>query len=160
MTDAVADDAPLRLDRRQPPEGYTQEEWDAMLKCSDILDFPVPPSRHPYRRDIGVPIPDVPVEHRSGSNGTDKGLQMRVPNMTYVIRCGPFVKIGMTSCIHTRLRAMESTNPHDLVVVSLLAGGRRVEGALHKRFAAQRHRDEWFREEGPLADWIAEGCPL
>jgi hypothetical protein len=152
----IADDAPIRLE--VPPPGYTAEEWGAMRRASESLDFGyVPPL--PKKRDIGVPIPDAPVEYREDlSNIPGWKRKVRLPNLTYLIRCGDFVKIGITSDIEGRLRALESCNPHTLTVIALLRGGRALERALHKRFAEQRHRDEWFREEGELADWIDGGC--
>ena len=82
-----------------------------------------------------------------------------VPHLTYIIRSGPFVKIGASADVEKRVRELMISNPHEVTAVAVLAGGRTTEGKLHRRFKAYRHRHEWFREEGDLAAWIAEGCP-
>ena len=155
MTTATRERAPV-----EPPEGYTAEEWAGMLRAAEVLDYGYtpPPSKS---RDIGVEIPEVPMEYREDLSFVS-GIRrkVRVPNITYLIQCGEFVKIGITADIESRLRTLESSNPHALKVVALLAGGRALERALHKRFADYRHRDEWFRIEGALAKWIEGGCQL
>lgn len=112
------------------------------------------------RTKIAVEIPKVEQEFRRGVDSTGRDRNFRIANKTYVIRCGNFVKIGIANNIAERLRTLEAYNPHPLSVLAVLAGGRPVERSLHLRFAAYRHRDEWFREEGELAEWIKEGCPL
>lgn len=98
---------------------------------------------------VGVAVPE---EQRR------LGEAYHVPHLTYVVRSAPFVKIGTTSDVRTRFRALVAANPHDIEVVAVLVGGHKTERTLHARFAAHRHRDEWFREEGALAEWIAGGC--
>lgn len=108
-----------------------------------------------------APIPDVAEERRPVTRLAEamgRTAQPRIANKTYVIRCGPFVKIGMAVDVETRFRTLLASNPFDLEMVAILPGGRAIERALHLRFAAQRHRDEWFREEGELAAWIKAGC--
>jgi hypothetical protein len=138
------------------PEYHPDDDEDmrALRRAAAVLDFTSSLPPDPPR--ISVPIPDVPHTSRSGYGG----LRVRVPNKTYLIRCGSFVKIGMAADIADRLRALEAANPHELDVLKVLAGGRQVERSLHVRFAAYRHRGEWFRLEGELAAWIEAGCTL
>lgn len=106
-------------------------------------------------------IPEVAEERRPVTRLAEamgRTGRPRIANKTYIIRCGPFVKIGMAVDVETRFRTLLASNPFDLEMVAVLPGGRAVERSLHLRFATLRHRDEWFREEGELAEWIAEGC--
>lgn len=149
------------MSRPLTPEGYTDEEWEAMERCASVLDFATMyPEKPRQLREIGVEVPIVEHQYRSSQDGYRRHIKVRVPTMTYVIRCGAFVKIGATSDVRSRLRQLEAVNPFELTVVAVLAGGQTVERKLHKRFCDLRHRDEWFREEGDLAEWIKEGCPL
>lgn len=138
-----------------PPEGHTPESWAAMRRASQALRFgAVRPPISAWGRDLGVEIPDVPTVMRDGSQ------RVRVPTMTYVIRCGAYVKIGTTSDVRARLRTLEASNPLPLTVVAVLIGGQALERSLHRRFAAYRHHDEWFHEQDDLAAWIVSGCPV
>lgn len=112
---------------------------------------------------VEVAIPEVPRRiNTTGRVANATGLSRKwfAPHLTYVVRSGGFVKIGTTSDVQTRFRALVAATPHDIEMVAVVAGGHKVERSLHARFAAYRHRDEWFREEGALAAWIKEGCPL
>jgi excisionase family DNA binding protein len=79
----------------------------------------------------------------------------------YVLECGEFIKIGHAYDVEHRVKTMETGNPYPIkVLLARFGDGERLERQLHKRFARHRHRHEWFRMEGELADWIKEGCPL
>lgn len=70
----------------------------------------------------------------------------------YFIGNGSRVKIGTTSSLRARVSAL-SLRTSDIVL--LIAGDRRMEQAMHKRFADQRvGSTEWFENTGPLADFI------
>lgn len=119
-----------------------QEDVERLRRAAEVLDFGS--SAQPGPKPITGPT----------------GRRTRRPGWVYVIRCGSFVKIGSTSDVPARLRKLQSHNPHDLTLLATFSGGQSFEFDLHKRFKACRHRDEWFREEGELAAWIAEGCPV
>lgn len=128
------------------PDGYTDEQWAAMVRCSQSLNFldgALDPEPAPYR--LAEP------EHRH-----DGRFRKRVPNHVYFIRCGDFVKIGVASCVATRLRTIKAMNPRPVEVVHVVVGKQPVEREFHLRFAAYRHLDEWFRIEGELADFLEE----
>lgn len=84
------------------------------------------------------------------------------PCDVYVIRCQGFVKIGKAAKVESRIATLRIGNPFDLELIAHLTegDGHALERALHQRFAAHRHRFEWFREEGELAAWVEAGCPL
>jgi hypothetical protein len=138
-----------------PPEGYTVEQWDRMVAASKVLDFGYSP---PPKRLFDTPIPDVP--ERIWQPFMPRDRPKRIANRTYVVRCGSLVKIGMASDVERRFRDLTAMNALPLEMVVVLPGGREVERPLHLRFARYRDHDEWFRVEGELASWIAEGCPL
>lgn len=79
----------------------------------------------------------------------------------YVIRCGVYVKIGKAANVTRRIAGMRAHIPFDIELVAVLAegDGHQLELDLHKRFAEHRDRGEWFRFNGSLARWVAEGCP-
>jgi hypothetical protein len=140
------------------PEGYTAEEWAAMKRCADVLDFGYEPAE-PKLRDLGVAIPDVPLEYRT-SRANGRIVRVEVPNKTYLIQCAHLVKIGTAANIHRRYRELEAMNALPIKLLHVFAGGHHVEGELQKRFDAYWDHDEWYRIEGELAAWIEEGCPL
>lgn len=75
--------------------------------------------------------------------------------IVYFIQVGDFIKIGFTGSLAGRLAQFSTASP---VVPQLLhqePGRVEDERAYHRRFAAQHHRLEWFRNEGALADYIA-----
>ncbi len=84
------------------------------------------------------------------------------PCFVYVIRCEQFVKIGKTTRKESRLATMQTANPFELVTIAIIDAddGDELERDLHKRFARYRHRGEWFRDAGWLANWIRRGCPV
>lgn len=131
---------------------------EGLRNASRSLDTGYKPFSPPAKTKlVNVPIPDVPVKVLKDT--MFGRLDKRIANKTYVIRSGAFVKIGIAVDIEARFRTLLSSNPHDLECLVVFPGGRPVERALHQRFAAHRHRDEWFRVEGSLAEWIDAGCP-
>ena len=109
---------------------------------------------------VTVPIPETEPQYRSDPAWLPdryKRGDIRIADKTYVIRSGPFVKIGIAHDVERRFRDIMTANPHDLECLVVMAGGRALERSLHLRFAEYRHRDEWFRIEGELAAWIDRG---
>lgn len=142
------------------PEYEDTPETARLRAYLNSLPFKMPPPKSKPRL-FKAEVPQV-AEERRPLGPLDRAMgrtaQPRIANKTYIVRCGPFVKIGMAVDVETRFRTLLASNPFDLEMVAILPGGRAVERALHLRFAAQRHRDEWFREEGELAAWITAGC--
>jgi hypothetical protein len=69
---------------------------------------------------------------------------------------GEFIKIGVTSRdVKSRLCAMQTGNPRELELVSVIKGMYDVERTLHKKFAKHRHKGEWFRYHQDIKDFIA-----
>lgn len=72
----------------------------------------------------------------------------------YFIGCGAFVKIGFAANADWRLKDLQVGSPHTLVLLATIPGGAAEEARLHRQFAAYRHRNEWFRLDGTLAEHI------
>ncbi len=80
--------------------------------------------------------------------------------MIYIIKAGSAVKIGYSSKWQTRLKDIQVCCPDEIKLIAVFNGSDRDEANLHKRFSELWIRGEWFRCEGILADWIADGCNL
>lgn len=73
----------------------------------------------------------------------------------YFVKCGDFIKIGVAeNDLDRRLRNLQCANPLPLELIATCAGGYRKERAFHKQFAALRVRDEWFRFDGVLKEFV------
>lgn len=64
----------------------------------------------------------------------------------YFIRAGEYgpVKIGVADDVRNRLRELQCANHEKLALIRNFAGDQPVERWLHRHFAAQRVRGEWF----------------
>jgi hypothetical protein len=72
---------------------------------------------------------------------------------------GP-IKIGFTKNEPTmRIRQIQDTSPHKLRWIGYLRGPLSKEGELHKQFAEEWMRGEWFRPSERLLCFIRDSCP-
>jgi hypothetical protein len=78
----------------------------------------------------------------------------------YIVAVQQYVKIGFTGNVGMRAAILQTSSPFEVTVIASFTGTMDDEAALHARFAQYRHRGEWFRREGALADWIQGGCQL
>ncbi|SDC05576.1 Meiotically up-regulated gene 113 [Bradyrhizobium brasilense] len=78
----------------------------------------------------------------------------------YVVGFGPYIKIGYSTDLRRRIEDLECRLPEPLVIHATFPGSRKIEAALHGKYDGLRLRGEWFRNEGPLAAWVNEGCPF
>lgn len=65
---------------------------------------------------------------------------------------GP-IKIGHASNLLARLKHIQVSNPEQLCIVAVCAGGRALERELHAKFSDSHIRGEWFH---PTPDILAE----
>lgn len=66
------------------------------------------------------------------------------------------IKIGFTAGkIEDRLRALQTSHPHNLQVLAISRGNREHEKALHEKFASIRLRGEWFEPHPELLTYIS-----
>jgi hypothetical protein len=88
------------------------------------------------------------------------GVEARVGPMsagTYVIqaeKCGP-VKIGKTTNIESRLKALQTGHPNELVVLAF-GGTTETERRMHRELSEHRIRGEWFEYSMPVRHAIAQ----
>lgn len=89
--------------------------------------------------------------------------RQRAASLAYFIRCGGYVKIGVSTSPLYRLETIRKTGgvlaPYllDLSGAELIAtepGGFDREKELHKQFAHLRHTGEWFTESPELTAYI------
>lgn len=83
--------------------------------------------------------------------------------MIYFLQCAPDgpIKIGHTDgSIVGRVKHLQGTSPHVLVMLGAHEGNRGVETALHRRFSHYRVRSEWFHPVQPIFDHVAENGGL
>jgi hypothetical protein len=66
----------------------------------------------------------------------------------YLIASGPYLKIGVSENVRRRLEDLMAGNAHEMRIVMTRSAprylGMEIEKRLHLRFAAYRHRGEWF----------------
>lgn len=62
------------------------------------------------------------------------------------------VKIGHAKDVAERLDSLRTACPVELRVIRVFEGGPREERLLHRRFAAHRHRREWFFADAVLEE--------
>jgi hypothetical protein len=72
----------------------------------------------------------------------------------YFLRCGPFVKIGFTKSLQTRLRTHRTSNPMPITVLHTMPGNRADEANLLLKFAHLKHHGEWFNATPKLLNFI------
>lgn len=83
---------------------------------------------------------------------------------TYLFKAGGAYKIGVTQDIPQRIRALQTGNPHPIVLVCFMitiVGA--VEKELHKHFNPDRMQGEWFalssEDVARIKEWFVSGVP-
>jgi hypothetical protein len=98
--------------------------------------------------------PEIIVQsNRKGIGKTDlRGRKNRV----YFIGSEeiPYIKIGITENITTRISTLQSSIPFDLVLLFTISGAHRAEEKAHECFAEYWKRGEWFNRTGRLSEYI------
>ena len=72
------------------------------------------------------------------------GLSRSGQDDLYFIRCGNFIKIGVTNNVPRRLRDLQSSNPYPLELVYEGKGEGCEEESWHTVFQHRHHQGEWF----------------
>jgi hypothetical protein len=70
--------------------------------------------------------------------------------VVYFIRAGDAVKIGRTTNLPGRLKALATASAVPLELLAAVPGGRELETQLHKRWRHLHLRGEWFRADEAL----------
>jgi hypothetical protein len=63
----------------------------------------------------------------------------------YMMKCGPYVKIGVTDNVDIRLRSINSNNPYPVELIGLWEGEGHREEEWHKSLSHLHHKGEWFK---------------
>jgi Meiotically Up-regulated Gene 113 (MUG113) protein len=68
-----------------------------------------------------------------------------VSGYIYIMRAGPYFKIGYTESWPTgRLQQIQISNPEPVYLIGVTAGTMQEEKRLHETYAAKRSHGEWF----------------
>jgi len=79
--------------------------------------------------------------------------------MIYFLRAGPFVKIGYTDSLKTRMNDLQVGCPYRQELISTMPGSPATEVALHDMASDYHYRAEWFHYRGLLKRWL-EGANI
>jgi hypothetical protein len=74
---------------------------------------------------------------------------------------GP-IKVGRAARVEYRVATLQAACPYELKLLATMPGGVHEERALHRRFASQRERGEWFKPCREICDLISSlgGAPI
>lgn len=72
----------------------------------------------------------------------------------YFIRVGDTCKIGVTTDVKKRLASLQTANPTTISLLVTIPGDKKIEHALHQRFAADRIHHEWFTFSPALVSYV------
>jgi hypothetical protein len=81
----------------------------------------------------------------------------------YFIRAGDAIKIGRTTNLAARFRALATASPVPLELLATVSGGRELEAQLHREWQHLHIRGEWFEADEELLRFIreqADGGPV
>jgi hypothetical protein len=70
----------------------------------------------------------------------------KTDSVVYFVRMGGWIKIGITTNLEERLRALTGHSPMPPLVMFTFPGGREEERRLHKAFAQYRSHGEFFQD--------------
>ena len=62
----------------------------------------------------------------------------------YAMRCGPYVKFGVSDDPERRLKTLQSNNPYPTELIRVEANEEGLENFYHTLYADRHHRGEWF----------------
>jgi hypothetical protein len=154
MRDAIADDAPIRMD-----VGPRDENWmlvhDLYWRLAEFRE-----RRGPRHRERIAELVTVLSTMGHDPNADYRFSPATKEGYVYVVRFQKYVKIGFSRSPDTRIKMIRASLPEPIKVVSIQPGSEVDERFTHRAFAAYRQHQDWFREEGELAAWINGGCKL
>ncbi len=156
-----------------PPDVPLQQPYPAPLP-SNALTPPPPPlvlAAVPFPVPSPLPaaelrqIPDMPRRARPSLRKPVYIGSVPVPVCAgvYVVRQGIAAKIGHAKNLQRRLTDLQIAHPSPLIVVGYIEtptvrDAQQLEHRLHRQFADERIRGEWFRLTGPVVEALqAEG---
>ena len=80
-----------------------------------------------------------------GRNKPEK-IREPIPGYVYLVKSGDFIKVGRTTNIKGRMRALKTANPHvELVGKKWVKDSEYVERAMHEKLSIHHFSGEWFK---------------
>lgn len=81
-------------------------------------------------------------------------MKSDIPTYVYAIRCGDWIKIGMSMDTDERLSTLRAHSPHPMTLVARrqcpnAPAAKSLERRAHQILWSQRQHGEWFVEAGP-----------
>lgn len=77
-------------------------------------------------------------------------------SIVYFAQMGPYVKIGHTVNLKQRLSAIRTSAPEPVAVIYWCPGAQGEEKRFHRLFNEAHLRGEWFRFDGPIAQFLGQ----
>jgi hypothetical protein len=74
----------------------------------------------------------------------------------YFLAGGDLIKIGITTNMTSRMRAIRNSSPVPLELLARGPGCTFTEMRIHAKFAHLRRHGEWFKDEGSIRQYVAE----
>ena len=84
----------------------------------------------------------------SGRKNGRKALYAKANGDLYFIKCGEYVKIGVSENVERRFRDLESSNPSPLEIIYHGPGEADDEEFWHNVYKHRHHRGEWYHFGG------------
>ncbi|TPJ70445.1 MULTISPECIES: GIY-YIG nuclease family protein [unclassified Mesorhizobium] len=82
-------------------------------------------------------------------------LEMGRPGFVYFLAMGDKVKIGFSTNVGKRLKAIQTACPLPAEIVKIIPGSEQTERYFHAHFAANRINGEWFAMDGHLSTFLS-----
>lgn len=82
-------------------------------------------------------------------------LEIGRPGFVYFLQMGDKVKIGFSTNVGNRLKAIKTACPLPAEIVKIIPGSEQTERYFHAHFAANRLNGEWFALDSHLASFLA-----
>lgn len=82
-------------------------------------------------------------------------LEIGRPGFVYFLKMGGSVKIGFSTKVGKRLRAIQTSCPEPAEIIKIIPGSDQTERYFHAHFASHRQSGEWFRLDGALAAFLS-----
>jgi hypothetical protein len=73
----------------------------------------------------------------------------------YFIAGAGLIKIGITTNLTSRIRAIRNSSPVPLELLGSVPGTTHIENRAHQKFAHLRRHGEWFEDTPELREFIA-----
>ena len=145
-----------------------EELIDAALTLRELSlmdDVPLPASEQQIRELVALSPDEQRVVWRVTVESTSEGRirpehvraiahVARQSSFVYFVRSGNLIKIGVARNVRKRLDGLQCGNPELLSLLALQPGDQNLERRLHKQFAADRVRGEWFNFSPAIKSYI------